>query len=313
MTLFKRFSFHSPKKRYFEGIYYKLCGEESRHVFAVIPGYARSDDDPHAFIQIFNGVSGEYHYLRFPFSEYQNQTDGFRIGRSFFSLREIRLNIQREDFSVEGRINFSSHQPWPAFKNAMGPFSFFPFMECYYDVLSFGSDISGKLKLAEKEFDFSGGRGYLEKNWGRSFPSAWVWSQCNHFEKTECLSVLISLATIPYLGLKFPGFMCAVFHQGTLYPFTTYGGGKILKFENTDSHLILELQNPKHRLEIFAEKGKSVPLKSPRLGVMDGECVESLQSTIKIRLFERKSGALILEDRGSPAGLEVNGDVSGLI
>lgn len=28
--------------------------------------------------------------------------------------------------------------------------------------------------------DFSGGRGYIEKDWGQSFPAAWVWLQINY-------------------------------------------------------------------------------------------------------------------------------------
>ncbi|MCK7537696.1 MAG: tocopherol cyclase family protein [Marinilabiliales bacterium] len=33
-----------------------------------------------------------------------------------------------------------------------------------------------------KMADFSGGRGYIEKDWGHSFPSAYVWMQSNHFQ-----------------------------------------------------------------------------------------------------------------------------------
>jgi hypothetical protein len=34
--------------------------------------------------------------------------------------------------------------------------------------------IDGKLTIADQDHDFSGGRGYIEKDWGQSFPSAWV-------------------------------------------------------------------------------------------------------------------------------------------
>jgi tocopherol cyclase len=32
-----------------------------------------------------------------------------------------------------------------------------------------------------RRVDFSGGSGYIEKDWGRSFPRAWIWAQSNTF------------------------------------------------------------------------------------------------------------------------------------
>ncbi|MEZ4893124.1 MAG: tocopherol cyclase family protein [Saprospiraceae bacterium] len=37
------------------------------------------------------------------------------------------------------------------------------------------------LTINGEELDFTGGKGYMEKDWGRSFPSAYFWMQTNHF------------------------------------------------------------------------------------------------------------------------------------
>ena len=63
----------------------------------------------------------------------------------------------------------------------MGPYTFAPFMECYHGVLSFDHTIAGSLAVDGQELDFTGGHGYIEKDWGQAFPKAWIWTQSNHF------------------------------------------------------------------------------------------------------------------------------------
>jgi hypothetical protein len=50
-------------------------------------------------------------------------------------------------------------------------------------VVSMDHQIQGRLKLGGKQLDFSDGQGYIEKDWGKYFPSAWIWGQSNHFDK----------------------------------------------------------------------------------------------------------------------------------
>lgn len=66
----------------------------------------------------------------------------------------------------------------------MGPFRFAPFMECYHGVLSLDHSVDGTLEVDGERISYEGGRGYTEKDWGRSFPSAWVWVQSNDFGRT---------------------------------------------------------------------------------------------------------------------------------
>ena len=53
----------------------------------------------------------------------------------------------------------------------MGPFSFVPFMECYHGVVNIDHKISGSLMINNEEIDFTDGYGYIEKDWGKSFPN----------------------------------------------------------------------------------------------------------------------------------------------
>ena len=55
--------------------------------------------------------------------------------------------------------------------------------------------------------------GYIEKDWGTSFPNKYFWLQCNDFA-TGNASIMISVAEIPFLGTKFTGCICSVYLNG---------------------------------------------------------------------------------------------------
>ncbi len=77
-------------------------------------------------------------------------------------------------------------------------------MECYHGVLSFDHSLQGKLNLNGKEMDFNGGRGHMEKDWGKNFPAVWVWLQSNHFQNQRAC-ITASVALIPWMGATFKG------------------------------------------------------------------------------------------------------------
>jgi hypothetical protein len=99
-------------------------------------------------------------------------------------------------------------------------------------VVSLDHVIEGALDIDGRTIDFTGGRGYTEKDWGRSFPSSWIWLQSNHFS-TPGSSFTASVAIIPWIGRSFPGFIIGLWHQNKLYRFATYTGAKIRKFRWT--------------------------------------------------------------------------------
>lgn len=73
------------------------------------------------------------------------------------------MNIQYKkliDFSGLLRIDRNIFSP-----NAMGYFSYLPFMECYHDIISMNHNLKGALTVDTKGYDFTGGKGYIEKDW----------------------------------------------------------------------------------------------------------------------------------------------------
>jgi hypothetical protein len=208
-------------------------------------------------------------------------------------------------------LKFEQAFPWPNkwySPGIMGPFSFIPFMECYHGILSMDHEISGVVEYNNELINFDEGRGYIEKDWGRSFPEAYIWLQCNHFSKPG-ISIKASVAKIPWLGSHFVGFIAGVVFDGKLVRFTTYNFTKLQRSTANLEEVNLVFENRNHKLEITVIRDHATSLASPILGFMDGRIEESMTSKIEFSLFDKKSKTIILQEKSSYAALEVAGKV----
>jgi tocopherol cyclase len=207
--------YHGHRKRppFFEGWYFKLVDASEQHRYAVIPGVFLSDepDRHHAFVQVLDGRTGLSTYHRYPAEQFWAADGEFelRIGPNHFTAERLSLDIQAPEFVTSGQLGFRSLTPWPVTLTSpgiMGWYAWVPFMECYHGVVSLDHVIEGSLHVNSQQIDFSGGQGYIEKDWGQAFPSAWVWFQTNHFAQPGT-SLTASVAIIPWIRRSFPGFI----------------------------------------------------------------------------------------------------------
>jgi len=296
--------------QYFEGWYFKILTSDTSKAYAIIPGIAMdSDGEKHAFIQVLDGKNHKASYLKFDAEDFIPRFGKFEIsiGNNFFSGDAMQLDLPE----IKGELLFKNTTPWPSHlysPGIMGPFSFVPFMECYHGILSLDHQIQGELEIHGKKVNFENGRGYLEKDWGSSFPSAYFWMQSNHFSQ-KGISVKISVAKIPWLGKSFVGFIGGLWLSDRLIQFTTYNGTKLIKSYANKDKVEIVFQNSAYRLEVFAHREMATLLASPIHGFMEGRIEESMNSSIKIKLIDNKTKQVIFSDVGHHAGLEVAGDI----
>ena len=228
-------------------------------------------------------------------------------------LNSHRIELHLPEIS--GKLQFKGQVPWPtSWKSPgiMGPYSFVPFMECYHGILSMDHIIEGSLKINGEDCDFTGGRGYMEKDWGKSFPEAYTWMQTNHFSE-KGISFKSSVANIPWLGSSFTGFIAGVLIRGEIYQFTTYNSTKLLKCHIDHDRVELVFRNRKHSLEVLAKREEATELASPIMGLMDGKIEESMCSEILLILKDLKNNRTLLNDTGQNAALEVAGKIDEII
>ncbi len=215
-------------RRYFEGWYFKIVNADQSAALAVIPGISMTEaGERHAFIQVMDGMACTAQYHPFPAGQFQPSHREFdlQLGPNSFSASHIHLDLP----GLSGEIHFHNINPWPKMFGApgiMGWYSFVPFMECFHGVVSLHHGLEGALQYGKQKIDFSRGRGYIEKDWGRSFPRAYVWMQTNHFDTADRVSLLASVAHIPWLGSSFIGFLGGLWLDGRLFRFATYTGAK---------------------------------------------------------------------------------------
>lgn len=295
---------------YFEGWYFRLADELEENILSVIPGiaYGQSEEDKHAFIQVIDSAKYQTYYLQFDIAKFKYSKDEFYISidDNTFDRNEIKLNLKQGEFKLEGTLKFHNIIPFPKTifnPGIMGPFSFIPFMECYHGIINIQHRIEGSLILAGKEINFSKGNGYIEKDWGKSFPEWWVWIQSNHFAE-ENISMMFSIAKIPWLKKHFTGFVSFLNLEGKLYRFATYTGAKIKHLEYKDGNIKIIVSDKKHSMTIAGKYKDSGVLKAPVKGLMHRKIAESISSDVEVTLEDCK-GNLIYYGYGKNAGMEI--------
>jgi len=305
-------------KNYFEGWYFKVIDFGQKAPLAVIPGVSFQKDgkDAHAFIQVMDARHGHAHYFRFPLSEFRASNDSFQvwIGDNYFSRDEINLNIETDQGSIKGHLRFDHIVPFPKTltnPGIMGPYTFIPWMECYHGIVNIHHEIRGNLILDGKEFSYDGGYGYIEKDWGKSFPTAWIWIQSNHFPE-EDISLMFSYANIPWMGRSFMGLIAFLRFDGNLYRFATYTKAKIEKMAMLDGRLEVRLSDKKYRLFLDVENGGGETLKAPKNGLMIEKIQESIAGVVRVSL-EKINGEILYRGTGTQTGVEISEGMEDLL
>jgi tocopherol cyclase len=304
-------------KGYFEGWYYKFADKNESNIGALIPGvsFDKEGNHPQAFIQFLDDSGDSSHYFIYDIRDfiYSAEKPEIKIGNSCFSPTGIEVNIDDQTGRIKGALRFEGIKPWPVSlfsPGAMGWYAFVPLMECYHGVLSFDHLIQGQLELNGKSIDFSGGRGYIEKDWGRSFPSYHIWIQTNHFA-TPGVSLMVSIANVPWLGKSFDGFLIGLWYEGRLYRFTTYTGARITAFRYDQEKLAVHVQSKLYRLDIELSYKRGTVLRTPVAGAMQGRLSESLAAETVVRFYRKAKNleSLIFSGSGRHTGLEIEGQI----
>jgi tocopherol cyclase len=304
------------KPPFFEGWYFKMISRELDKAFTVIPGiyHAREPGKSHAFVQVMDGRTGESSYQTYPTSEFWSADGVFeiRLGPNRFNAFGLSLDIPGSD-GAHGEVRNTGITPWPVTIRSpgiMGSYAWVPGMECYHGVVSLDHRLEGELQIAGQPVDFTGGRGYIEKDWGRSFPEAWIWMQTNSFARPG-ISLTASIAIIPWLRRAFNGFIVGLWMDGRLYRFATYTGAKVDRLAIGDDRIDWVISDRKYQLEMVARRVEGGILRAPSIIEMDRRIAETLNSSVEVRLFHRHGGHLrpLFEDTGRSAGLEAVGEM----
>lgn len=220
MEAVRYFSGAGRRRRYFEGWYFKQQGGEG--TVALIPalhvdGAGRASASLQVIAEAFA------HSVPFDASSFSAERDRLeiRLGNSAFSARGCELDVDAPGCSVRGKLSFGALTPPDG--DIMGPFRFVPGMECRHSVFSLRHRVDGEITVNGRRIAFRDAGGYIEGDRGTSFPRRYLWTQCGW----ENNSLMLSVAEIPYLGMRFTGCTGFVFFEGREHRVATYLGAQL--------------------------------------------------------------------------------------
>lgn len=242
----------------------------------------------YAFIQVITNDNSFFVKYDLRDCDFSKDRLSIKIGETIFCRQGIKVKINTDKLKLKGNIRYEAFTPIRY--SIMGPFLNLPFMECKHEIISMYHKVFGRVVCNGQEINFDEGVGYIEKDWGHSFPKSYVWFQCNHFQKEKC-SVVVSIARIPYLGVTFSGCICAITYKGFEYRLATYLGVKIINYDEKEICLkqgkyLLKIElYPVPSAESKGTKG-SYSLFAPKQGSMSRTIEEQVFCKTRVRFYE---------------------------
>jgi hypothetical protein len=287
--------YFGPKQRknYFEGWYFKHTSKNLNIAF--IPSISIVNQyEKKAFIQVISNLFTER--FEFDYSDFHAKANELhvQIKENIFSSSGIALHLTNEKWNIKVNLNYSSFTKLS--KDIMGPFKHLPLMECKHNIFSMKHDVFGTVTINDKEYVFHNDLGYLEGDYGSSFPTKYIWMQSNQLING---AFFLSIATIPYGKLHFTGIIGSLLIENKEYRFATYRGTKILV--NTKDHIKLKHKNL--ILDVFLQDSNQLLLSAPKNGDMTRKVYESMQASIEIVLTKNKME--IFRETANQASIEI--------
>lgn len=264
------------KEKYFEGWYFRHGGETP---FSFIVGVTKCAD-AHGFVQYIDRKTSRY--FRFPLSDFSFSERDMTIsmGKNRFSLKGIMADLGGESDKIKCRVRYDSviaYKKTAYAPSVMGPFSYLP-MPCSHAVASMRHNASGSIETEGKTLAVNG-FGYVEKDFGKSFPQNYFWMHA----ADSVTSVMFAVAWPLIFGIR--GFLCVVSHAGKQYNLSLYSGAKLTVRALTREKAVITVKKGKHKLSFTAGSRNGKKLAAPaRGGKMSHTVYEDLSADCAINL-----------------------------
>jgi hypothetical protein len=270
-------------------------------------------DRGYCFVQVYDGRSGRVTHREYPLESFvagkAAAGDGFSVGPNTFSPRGVRLAVEGEAGAVHGELHFDEAKVWPArflSPGAMGWFAWLPWLQCYHDVLSLHHRVEGHLQVLGEAREFTGGVGYLEKTWGGAFPDAWVWLQCNQFDRPG-VCLFFALARVPLLGYPLRGVTAGLLVGDDLFPFGTYRAVRVVRAEVGPDSARFRVRGLGRTLEVEAGFGRTERpadlVLAPTPAGLRPRIREVLDATVRCELTDATGKRVWAQGRGAAMDL----------
>lgn len=277
-------------KAYFTGHYFRVTQSEEDYSIAVIVGLRITPHTKQGFIQVTDTSTEDSYYITFPHNEFQFHTDPFYIqcGKNIFTKEFMYLSLDEPGLVLHGLLTFNHikdiHRTHYA-PTIMGPFSYLP-LPCYHHILSLEHEVNGVLTFNEQCHHFSQASGYIEGDYGHSFPTTYTWLQCNTFKKQD-IQFTCAFAKLPILKTSFRGVIAILTINGKEHRFATYNGAFVESYSIHKQRVFMIIRKGDYRLIIHARQNNPKSLFAPSNGHLRRVIKEDLGGSIFIEFYKK--------------------------
>lgn len=274
---------HLNDQGMFEGWYLRIS--DRKVSLAVIIGISETT----AFIQTIDTYTNESQMINYDLKDFEYGDNPFfvKIKDNYFSKERVILNLDQGSVKISGELVNETFTPLKSSLYAptiMGPFYYLPKMECNHGIISLTHRVKGRLMINQQKIKING-IGYIEKDWGYSFPKDYLWLQSNDCNECEA-SVFLAIAKIPLKFTSFTGIIMVLMIEGKQQKIASYYGAYLKQWMVKDGNYYLNIKQYPYNFYIKIIPCNSCSLKAPQLGMMSDEVKESLNSKVTVLVYK---------------------------
>lgn len=307
------------KRNFFEGWYYKIVDKKNEHSIVFIPGYLKEKAalNNHSFMQVLIGKTAKTHYLRFGIDSFHLNHESYEItiDKNRFSLRDAYLNYYDQQLHIIGHLSFYDLVSLPKRKLlpvSIGELSLLPLLDSHTQVLCLNGKVDGKVYISNEEVDFSNGKIYIGKLWGKHFPSPYLWLQGNSFEAAET-AFACTLATYRKFRMTKTKLFATVVHENNYYEFSIRNRTQYF-IKQDQNQLMLTLKNEDYQLQVSCalDDETFIICHRPHKNILESGAQTNIVVPIRIELYDLLKERIIFSGLSQMGGIELIGDINQL-
>lgn len=257
---------HPNKNKYFEGWFQKIYSKEHNTTFVLIYGFATGHSaDKTGFIQ-YHIPNKMPKLLTFHKNEIQCSSNNHHVqfGDNVLSSKVLKLKTEELELDLQLHQNSFFNKK----SNSMGNYYLIPNLPCYHAVVSEFQSFSGVIKSLNEEFKITNANGYLEKNWGKSFPNSYIWLHAFDINNPEN-QLLFSQANIKWMGKMFEKYVGYINLNNKYTDLRKLNNCRISKYYSLKNVFCIFIQNKDIHIEIVITLGNKLTFVGPIKGVLN--------------------------------------------
>jgi len=280
------------KINYFEGWFQKVYSPQLNTTFIVIYGFATGDERKEiGFIQLCV-PNQKIILLTFDKNEVvcHKKKHHVRFGNHVLSEKEIK--IQTDEILID--LVISHKQERNKVKNSMGNFYLVPNLPCYHAIVNDNQLINGTIQFQNEHYHLMNASGYLEKNWGKSFPEKYIWLHAfdpGNFEN----QLLFSKADIRWSGNTFTKHLGFIRINGEYFDLRKLKNCKITISKPDPTNQLIVIRSTTLDIELNVNFNKKVVFKGPENGQLNRPIEHFNDVSIEVKTSHKsKKNTLLL-------------------